>query len=93
MMGIGLCTMCKHYRPGMDNESGVSECRAFPDGIPQELIAGMLTHFEYLEGQRGDVVFEKAEHVDQEDLDAAIDNLDLISAVGMVDDLPDDLPG
>ena len=87
--GMGLCTKCRHFKSGLSTVSGVSECVAFPEGIPEELLVGAATHFEYVEGQAGEKVFEKADHVAQASLDAAIDNLDLMTAVGMVNDAPE----
>jgi len=47
---------CKHFyrdRPGMT-------CRAFPDGIPADIIDGIIEHRQPIEGDNG-IVFEQIE--------------------------------
>ena len=55
---------CKHYG-GMIQEDGQAgwrhTCKAFPDGIPQEIWEGKNQHFEPLPDQENKIVFEKAE--------------------------------
>lgn len=46
---LRLCDSCKYY-----NESD-NTCQAFPDGIP---LRSVDTHFEVLEGQVGDVIYD-----------------------------------
>lgn len=47
-----ICFNCKHYR---DFEIG---CDAFPDGIPDEIVAGFNNHSKPLPFQQNDIVFE-----------------------------------
>ena len=89
MMGTTvLCTKCKYWVSAIDAPSGVDECRAFPDGIPPALISGTILHLEILEDQRGDVVFEKRDDVDQETVDAVIEAFDVLGSADMVREMP-----
>jgi len=45
------CVLCKHY-------NGVLKCDAFPMGIPQEIISGLVSHKEPYKGDNG-IQFEK----------------------------------
>ena len=40
------CELCRHY-------TGGSRCKAFPDGIPDEIIAGVTDHIEPHPGDHG----------------------------------------
>lgn len=35
-------------------------CKAFPDGIPKEILTGKNLHEEVMTGQQGDYVYEEA---------------------------------
>ncbi len=48
-----ICTLCQH----LDEESGLSKCTAFPDGIPDKIILMDFLHVEPYEGDGG-IVFE-----------------------------------
>jgi hypothetical protein len=48
-----VCFKCKNFNP-----MGFG-CKAFPDGIPDEITSGMNTHKKPLKGQGNDIVFEK----------------------------------
>ncbi len=51
-MESDLCINCKNY-------IGDLSCRAFPDGIPQEILLGENDHSEPLPEQENDIVFEQ----------------------------------
>lgn len=38
-----ICSLCKLYEGGL-NARGVTQCRAFPDGIPVEILEGLADH-------------------------------------------------
>lgn len=40
------CPTCKHYR-------GRLKCAAFPDGIPEEILTGEVSHTEPYDGDNG----------------------------------------
>ena len=46
MIGEPLCFSCKHT-----NNNGT--CKAFPDGIPLEIVSGEVNHFQPYEGDNG----------------------------------------
>lgn len=39
-----ICHMCEYYVSGMDNPRGKPVCRAFPEGIPDEVLFGGYDH-------------------------------------------------
>jgi hypothetical protein len=47
-----ICFDCKHLKKGMI-------CKAFPNGIPNNILLGKNNHRKPLRGQGNDVVFEK----------------------------------
>ena len=50
---LSVCYKCKHkYRTEMG-------CKAFPDGIPDSIGLGKLSHHEIFSNQEGDYVFEE----------------------------------
>lgn len=51
-MEINLCQNCKNY-------IGDLKCKAFINGIPQEILEGKNDHSKPLKGQGNDIVFEK----------------------------------
>lgn len=53
-MYISQCTYCKHLE-----KEGLT-CVAFPDGIPDDLLAGDAKHDIPIKGQIGDTVFANA---------------------------------
>lgn len=66
------CEICKHYTGGkvfgeMNTKDDFREgiflptCKAFPEGIPEEINSGKNNHNKPLSGQENDIVFE--EHV------------------------------
>lgn len=58
------CVTCKFYR-------GLTECDAFPEGIPQDIFSGEKDHTEPIEGDNGiqwQPLNEEAENL-QKDLD------------------------
>lgn len=90
MMGVTvLCTKCKHFKSSIDTPDNVDRCLAFPDGIPPAYMSGAELHVEVDEEQQSTTVFEKREDVDQETVDAVMDNWDLFRASLMYDSLPD----
>jgi hypothetical protein len=50
------CAFCKHFQQDLT-------CKAFPDGIPLEIVGGTLEHLKVLPGQKGKVVFEQGEYL------------------------------
>ena len=57
-----LCTLCKYYQPGMGEVDDQPRCRAFPEGIPEQIWDSTLDHRESISGETP--VFEKAEGVE-----------------------------
>ena len=51
----GLCQLCKYWRPGLDNPRGIQTCKAFPDGIPDQIFSGAEMHFDRVRGDNGGV--------------------------------------
>lgn len=47
-----ICSSCKHF----DRIEG--NCKAFPDGIPDEILSGANDHKKPLQGQKNKVVYE-----------------------------------
>lgn len=45
------CFLCKHL-------NGLGMCEAFPDGIPEDIMSGDVSHDHPIPGQVGDYVFE-----------------------------------
>ncbi len=45
------CMYCTHYM-------GMATCPAYPDGIPEHIMAGETLHSEVLKGQEEPLVFE-----------------------------------
>jgi hypothetical protein len=43
---LGICHRCAHHR-------GVETCRAFPDGIPYEILGGDVDHTRPYPGDNG----------------------------------------
>lgn len=52
---IFVCSHCVHY------DRVYSKCKAFPKGIPDEIISGQERHINKIPGQTGDLVWESAE--------------------------------
>lgn len=46
------CVQCKWYKSNL-------LCKAFPDGIPKEIIMNEIKHIEPLPDQKNDIVFER----------------------------------
>jgi hypothetical protein len=53
------CHNCKHYSEELTLEAEQSACKAFPKGIPEEVLWGDEIHDRKLPGQVGDYVQEK----------------------------------
>ena len=47
------CFNCKHFR------EWDFFCKAYPDGIPEEILDGDVSHTEVRSDQKGNTVFEK----------------------------------
>ena len=47
------CGICKHYLEGL-------KCKAFPNGIPQEILEGSFDHTNSFKGDNG-IVYEEIE--------------------------------
>jgi hypothetical protein len=52
-IAILLCPSCQYYL-------SKQKCKAFPDGIPNDIFDADKTHDKLVEGQTGDFVFERA---------------------------------
>lgn len=50
-----ICHYCKHFNRGYPGLT----CKAFPKGIPDEVLSGENDHSKKINGQKGDYVFEK----------------------------------
>ncbi len=53
---VHFCRFCRH----LDNTIDHPTCRAFPQGIPKELVNGQIFHNRPLLGQENDLVFKPA---------------------------------
>lgn len=51
--GWHFCRYCKH----LHNLSGTFTCDAFPEGVPRELLSGLIFHDKPLPGQKNSIVF------------------------------------
>jgi len=51
-----LCISCK-----WEYESDKFICKAFPDGIPEDILLGNFDHTKKFPGQKNDIVFEPIE--------------------------------
>lgn len=51
---VPICNRCKHYR---DN----AKCKAFPDGIPEDILTGEFDHVKRHPKQDNNIVFETTE--------------------------------
>lgn len=90
MMGITvLCTKCRFFESSLETPDEVDRCMAFPEGIPPAYLSGEELHLTVDDDQQSDTVFEKKPDVDQETVDAVIDNWDLFRATEMYEALPD----
>lgn len=56
------CFFCKHLT---DEGAGSNTfyCRAYPSGIPEDIIKGVRKHDKVFDDQRGEIVFEKIEDI------------------------------
>ena len=50
-----LCLQCKHYSDNL-------KCKAFPKGIPQEIVNGEVDHISSYDGDKG-IQYEEKELV------------------------------
>ena len=48
-----LCGYCQEHL------SGTISCNAFPDGIPDKILSGIIVHDELMSGQTGTIVFKE----------------------------------
>ncbi len=51
-MGKGICNKCRHILPTPAGES-YPRCKAFPTGIPEEILTGEFDHHKPFEGDNG----------------------------------------
>ena len=68
--GPPICSLCHYYEPGTDpdNELNKPRCKAFPEGIPDEIFKGGFDHREPL-GEEA-ITFRLAEGKTEQDLEA-----------------------
>ena len=57
-MTIGPMPKCYECKNILD-EKGKPKCKAFPDGIPEEIISGEVDHVRKFAGQTNDLLFER----------------------------------
>jgi hypothetical protein len=58
IISVSICeSECKHFYQDKDGFT----CRAFPKGIPKEIIDGKIEHDVIIKGQVGNFVFEERE--------------------------------
>lgn len=50
---LSQCTTCKYFH------RYELQCKAYPDGIPLDILEGLKKHDNILEGQSGETIFEK----------------------------------
>jgi len=50
-----ICYKCKN----LNSKNNVMRCKAFPNGIPNEILIGENKHTKPLKGQKNNIVFEK----------------------------------
>ena len=82
-----LCFLCEYYEPGTDrdNDLNIPRCRAFPEGIPDEIFNGGFDHREPLGNEA--VLFRLAEGKTEEDVEAweqemlELDKMEMRSAI------------
>ena len=48
------CLSCKNFNPGK-----WGTCKAFPEGIPHQIVSGEMEHSEPVEDQENDIVYEQ----------------------------------
>jgi len=66
----GICINCKHLpikrikHTAKYGDPTTIVCPAFPDGIPMEISDGVKDHNKVIDGQVGDIVYEKREKTD-----------------------------
>ena len=47
---MSQCIECKHY---IKNDNGIYKCKAFPDGIPADLMLNKILHTKNVEEDNG----------------------------------------
>ena len=58
MMQLPVCPFCKNFSP--KSEPGNVFCKAFPNGVPEEIWSGNYFHSRPFEGDNG-IMFEDNE--------------------------------
>lgn len=64
-----LCDLCEYYVPGVskENDRGIPVCRAFPEGIPDEILDTGFDHRKAFGDET--ILFSPAEGVTEEDIE------------------------
>lgn len=57
MQRMSMCFRCKHFT-GHNKSKKVYECKAFPEGIPLDVILEKFKHTKKHPQQKGDKVYE-----------------------------------
>jgi hypothetical protein len=83
-----MCTLCERWVPGIKDPEQKQRCRAFPDGIPDEIWEDNFDHRAPLEKEWP--LFKMAPDVTQEDVDEWEQAVTHTGADQVLQDLPDD---
>ena len=58
MIYNSICFNCKNFKNKSYNGK-TYKCKAFPNGIPEEILTGKESHDTVIKGQTGEYVFEE----------------------------------
>jgi len=62
-----ICVLCRHYRPGLEEDDNVSKCVAFPEGIPPQIMHEGFDHRQPLDDEQ--VLFQLHPDATEEELE------------------------
>jgi len=55
---VESCSDCKHLDKDKTKDDRTC-CKAFPNGIPLEILFGEVSHIKKYSGQKNEIIFEK----------------------------------